>query len=77
MKKERTTGIAFLEEVMIFLAIVGISAILWAVEGDRGEFWREVPKSTMLGYVIRFLAGLVTRTRGKPPFRLMPEDRGD
>ena len=75
MRKEQPTGIAFLEEVMIFLAIVGISTILWAVEGQRTDFWREVSKATMLGYVIRFVAGAVTRHRGKPLFRLTPQER--
>ncbi len=77
MKKEQPLSIAILEEVVIFLAIVGISTILWAVEGDRSDFWREVPKSTLLGYVIRFVAEWLTRHRGKPLFRLMPMDRRD
>lgn len=77
MKNEQPQSIAFLEEVLIFLAIVGISTILWAAEGDRSDFWREVSKSTMLGYVIRFAAEGVTRHRGKPLFRLMPQERGD
>lgn len=76
MKKEQPLHIAFLEEILIFLAIVGISTILWAVEGDRGDFWRKVPASVMLGYVVRFFAEWVTRRRGKPLFRLMPE-RGE
>lgn len=76
MKKQQPLHIAFLEEILIFLAIVGISTILWAVEGDREDFWRTVPASTMLGYVVRFAAEWVTRRRGKPLFRLMPE-RGD
>lgn len=77
MRTRQPLSIALLEEVLIFLAIVGISAILWAVESDRGDFWREVPKSTLLGYVIRFLAEGVTRRRGKPLFRLMPEERSE
>lgn len=77
MRKEQPTSIAFLEEVMVFLAIVGISTLLWAVEGQRTDFWREVSKSTMLGYVIRFLAEAVTRRRGKPLFRFMPPERAD
>ena len=77
MKKEQPLRIAILEEILIFLAIVGISTILWALEGDRGDFWREVPKSTMLGYAIRFVAEAVTRKRGKPLFRLMPQERAD
>lgn len=77
MRKEQPTSIAFLEELMIFLAIVGISTLLWAVEGQRTDFWREVSKSTMLGYVIRFIAGAVTGHRGKPLFRLTSEQRAD
>ena len=77
MKKEQPTSIAFLEELMIFLAIVGISAILWAVESNRGDFWREVSKATLLGYVIRILAGAVTRPGGKSWFRLTPQERAD
>jgi len=77
MKNERPVGIAFLEEVMVFLAIVGISAILWASESPRGDFWREVSKATMLGYVIRFLATAVTRERGKPFFPFMQKQRSD
>ena len=73
MKKEQPLHIAFLEEILIFLAIVGISTILWAIEGDRGDFWKKVPISTLLGYVVRFSAEWVTRRRGKPLFRLMPE----
>ena len=77
MKKEQPTSIAFLEELMIFLAIVGISAILWASESNRGDFWREVPKATLLGYVIRFIAAAVTPGRGKPLFRFNPQERAD
>lgn len=77
MKTRQPLSIALLEEILIFLAIVGISTILWAVEGDRGDFWREVPKSTLLGYVIRFLAEGVTRRRGKPLFRFVPQERAD
>lgn len=77
MKKERPLSIALLEEILIFLAIVGISTILWALEGEQTSFWREVPKSTLLGYLIRFAAEWVTRRRGKPLFRLMPEERAD
>lgn len=77
MKTKQPLSIALLEEILIFLAIVGISTILWAVEGERGEFWREVSKSTLLGYVIRFLAEAVTKRRGKPLFRLVPQDRAD
>lgn len=77
MKKEQPLNLAIIEEVLIFLAIVGISTILWAVEGGRTDFWREVAKSTMLGYVIRFAAEGFTRYRGKPLFRLMPQERRD
>lgn len=77
MEKKQPLSVAFLEEILIFLAIVGISTVLWAVEGARADFWREVPKSTMLGYGIRFLAEWITRKRGKPLFRLMPQRRGD
>lgn len=77
MKNEQPVSIAILEEILIFLAIVGISTILWAVEGERGDFWREVSMSTVLGYVIRFVAEGVTRHRGKPLFRLMPQERRD
>lgn len=76
MKKDQR-GIAILEEVMIFLAIVGISAILWAIETTRDDFWREVSKATMLGYVVRILASAVTRGRGKPLFRFTPQERAD
>lgn len=77
MKNEQPLNIAVLEEALIFFAIVGVSTLLWAVEGDRSDFWREVSKSTMLGYVIRFLAEGITRHRGKPLFRLMPQERRD
>lgn len=77
MKKEQPLSIAVLEEAIIFLAIVGISTILWALEGERTGFWREVPKSTLLGYLIRFVAEWLTRRRGKPLYRLTPHDRGD
>lgn len=77
MKKGQTLSIALLEEVLIFLAIVGISTILWALEGQRTDFWREVPRSTLLGYVIRFVAEALTRYRGKPLFRLMPDKSVD
>ncbi|MDQ3516040.1 MAG: hypothetical protein M3403_04615 [Gemmatimonadota bacterium] len=75
MKREQPLKIAVLEEILIFLAIVGISAILWALERNGSDFWREVSKSTMLGYVVRFAAEAITRHRGKPLFRLMPENR--
>ena len=77
MKSKQPLNIAILEEILIFLAIVGISTILWAVEGDRSDFWREVSKSTMLGYVIRFAAEGFTRYRGKPLFRLLPQEPRD
>lgn len=77
MKKEQPMINAFLEEVMIFLAIVGISTILWAVEGNHTNFWREVSKSTMLGYVIRFIAGAVTRQRGNPLLPFFQKQRAD
>lgn len=77
MKKEQPLSIAILEELLIFLAIVGISTILWAADGGGTEFWREVSKSTMLGYVIRFAAEAITRHRGKPLFRLMPQEHRD
>ena len=77
MKNKQPLSVALLEEVLIFLAIVGISTILWALEGERSDFWREVSKSTLLGYLIRFAAEWVTRRRGKPMFRLVPQERGD
>lgn len=75
MQNEQPLNIAILEEILIFLAFVGISTILWAVTNDGTDFWREVPKATMYGYLIRVVAEGITRYRGKPLLRLMPDNR--
>jgi hypothetical protein len=75
MKNEQPLRIAIIQEILIFFAFVGVSAISWAVANDGSDFWKGVSKSMLWAYPVRFAAEAITRYRGKPLLRLMPEDR--
>lgn len=75
MRKEQPLNIAIIEETLTFLAFVGVSAISWAVTNDGSDFWTGVSKLMLWAYPVRFAAEAITRYRGKPLLRIMPEDR--
>lgn len=74
MRGKQPLSIALIEEILLFLAFVGASTIMWAVANDGTDFWRGVSGPMLLAYPVRFAAEFVTRRRGKPILRLMPDE---
>jgi hypothetical protein len=73
MQTKQPLNIVIIQEILLFLAFVGVSAIMWAVANDGTGFWRGVSGPVLLAYPVRFAAEFVTRRRGKPLLRLMPD----
>lgn len=76
MRTEQPLSIALIEEILLFLAFVGAATIMWAVTDDGTDFWPGVSGPLLMAYPVRFAAELVTRYRGKPMLRLMPDRPG-
>lgn len=75
MRREQPFSIALLEEIVIFLSFVGGATVIWLAAPGGKDWWHGAIPTMMWAYPVRFAVELLTRYRGKPLLRLVPEDR--
>lgn len=74
MKREQPLRLALIEEILFFLAFVGLGTIVWLAKGAQTDWWRGAIPEVASAYAVRFSVELWLRHRKKPLFRLMPEE---
>lgn len=76
MKREQPLRLALIEEVLFFLAFVGLGTIVWLAKGIQTDWWRGAIPEIASAYAVRFSVELWLKYRKKPLLRLMPDDYG-